>query len=184
MSEWRTVNWKGFDLEVSDDQQVRRPAVRTEFQQVRCGIPSTKVAVFPARELKPYVTQGGYVEVGFVASRRRYRALLHRLVAMAFCDGYAEDKCVNHINGDKLDNRPSNLEWVTLAENTAHAWTTGLVDLNGDKQPGSKLTPTQVRAIRRLLDGGASCNAIAEAVGVSSSTIYFIRDGKRWANVA
>ena len=52
--------------------------------------------------------------------------LVARLVARAWCDGYADGLTVNHINGDTMDNRAENLEWVTLQENTLHAFNTGL----------------------------------------------------------
>lgn len=52
--------------------------------------------------------------------------LIHRLVARAFIptDDYA--LVVNHINGDRLDNRVENLEWCTQKQNSEHAWRTGL----------------------------------------------------------
>ena len=45
------------------------------------------------------------------------RFLVARLIAMTFCPGYADYLTVNHINGETLDNRPENLEWVTRAKN-------------------------------------------------------------------
>ncbi len=50
---------------------------------------------------------------------------LHRLVAMAFCDG---DKTleVNHKDGNKQNNCAENLEWVSRSENMRHAARTGL----------------------------------------------------------
>lgn len=53
---------------------------------------------------------------------------IHRLVAMAFVPPYRGD-CVNHINGQKYDNRAENLEWCTYSHNTQHAYDTGLIDL-------------------------------------------------------
>lgn len=43
--------------------------------------------------------------------------LVARLIAMTWCDGYQEDLTVNHIDGNCLNNRSENLEWVSLADN-------------------------------------------------------------------
>lgn len=55
---------------------------------------------------------------------------LHRLLAMAFIPnttGLAFDELhVNHIDGNKLNNELSNLEWVTRSGNCFHAYQTGL----------------------------------------------------------
>ena len=44
-----------------------------------------------------------------------------RLVAMAFHGVPSDDMTVNHINCDWHDNRPDNLEWITIQENINHA---------------------------------------------------------------
>lgn len=63
----------------------------------------------------------GYIrpELGMKDGRRK-RILLHRLVALAFCEGYKEDLVVNHIDENKTNNHYTNLEWITQAENNAH----------------------------------------------------------------
>lgn len=53
--------------------------------------------------------------------------LVARMVARAWCAGYAEDMTVNHIDGNPENNRADNLEWLTLADNVRSAFADGLI---------------------------------------------------------
>ena len=52
-------------------------------------------------------------------SKLKTRAI-HRLVAIAFIENSEEKAIVNHLNGNKLDNKVKNLEWATQKENIHH----------------------------------------------------------------
>ena len=74
------------------------------------------------KPLKPATNSGGYKYVSLFEEGVLRSYTVHRLVALQFIEGRNEMKnCVNHIDGNKLNNRVENLEWVTLAENVIHA---------------------------------------------------------------
>lgn len=51
---------------------------------------------------------------------------VHRLVATHYIDNPKNKPCVNHKDGNKLNNHYSNLEWATHSENNQHAHDIGL----------------------------------------------------------
>lgn len=71
------------------------------------------------RILKPYKNNTPYLSIKIVVNGKICNRYVHRLVAENFL-GDGHGKQVNHINGDKTDNRASNLEWVTAGENNLH----------------------------------------------------------------
>ena len=67
------------------------------------------------REVKPGLSGWGYLQVGL--GRIRNSVSVHRLVAEAFIPNPENKPCVDHINGNRLDNRVENLRWVSHKEN-------------------------------------------------------------------
>ena len=76
--------------------------------------------------LTPRKDRGGYMTVRLQVEGRTATRFVHRLVAEAFIDSKPGLEIVNHLNGDKTDNRADNLEWTTHAGNIRHAYRTGL----------------------------------------------------------
>jgi hypothetical protein len=95
--------------------------VRTTAHFVNCGpLKGKGVRHIEQKILKPFVNnQTKYLQVMF-SDRKKHS--VHRLVAFAFCSGYAEGLVVNHKNGIRTDNNALNLEWVTQAKNNQHAY--------------------------------------------------------------
>jgi hypothetical protein len=174
---------KGVEWIVHEDGRISTDPHQIKVTRLRNGVWQEYTHSVPGKTLSPCLTKSGYLEVSKKIGPNRVKVLLHRLIGMAFVEGFQPGLTINHINGIKTDNRPENLEWVSLSENTKHQWRTGLVDLRGENCHTAKLTSRQVVYIRRLLRQGVSQNALSVVAGVSSSTIQLIAHGKRWASV-
>lgn len=76
------------------------------------------------RIITPSLNSAGYYRVSLYNKNHnpnKQRFLLHRLVAMHFLPNYDGLDEVNHISGDKSDNRAENLEWCTRKTNEYHS---------------------------------------------------------------
>lgn len=143
-------------------------------------------SIISMRFLEPYIHNG----YKFIALGSRYRDFVHRLVAFAFVPGMTEERnCVNHIDGDKLNNYYKNLEWCSKLENNRHAYATHLNNCIGENCRSAKLTNEKVHEICALLQDGRSIKEILNIIGMEDTLnnyeiIRSIRKGYAWKSIS
>lgn len=130
----------------------------------------------------------GYMRVKLSAMNADSPTPVHRLVALAFHANPDALPQVNHIDGNKGNNRAENLEWVSNAGNQQHAFRIGLqVGRKGERHPGHKLKQCEVEKIRRRLNAASYRGQLADLgreFGVTLHCIFDIKHGRAWGHVA
>ena len=122
--------------------------------------------------LTPKVNWDGYHRIQIWKNNKCVMTGWHRVVATTFIDNPENKPFVNHIDGDKTNNSPSNLEWVTQQENIIHSWSTGLstptykhpslsIKIQGNSGDGWITYPSYSQASR---DTGIPRHRLREAV--------------------
>ena len=84
---------------------------------------ATKTKIWKEKTIKTIVDHLGYCRVSLCKNGTVKPFKIHRLVATAFLSGEGH---VNHIDGNKLNNNVSNLEFCTPKENNWHSFVSGL----------------------------------------------------------
>lgn len=136
--------------------------------------------------IKQSVMTDGYCRVGLSIDGKVQYVKAHRVVALALVPNPSGAPIVNHKDGVKSNNHPSNLEWVTAQENSQHAFATGLhQSVFGEDTPAAKLTEEQVRAIRaEYAKGGISQSQLGRRYGIKQNTVSVIVNGVNWKQIA
>lgn len=80
--------------------------------------------LYPGKSLLTETIVEGYQRIVLMKDAVKKRYMCHRLVAQEFIPNPENKPFVNHINGNKADNRVENLEWCTQSENELHGYRT------------------------------------------------------------
>ena len=128
MEIWKEVIGYEDQYEVSNLGRIRR---KDGF--IKTAIKNNEFIKIKGKVLKQNLKRNGYLCVDLSKEGKAKTMTVHRIVAIAFLEPQEGRPQVNHKNGNKLDNRVENLEWVTSQENRIHAFKTGLQHGNGKK---------------------------------------------------
>ena len=126
----------------------------------------------------------GYVQAKLRVPGKKHGVIktIHILVASAFLPPpQPSQRVIDHINGDKTDNRADNLEWVTQQENTRRAVEAGRFHRNG-RHVAAKLSLADVEDLRRAA-GERTREGHASHFGVTASAIDDALSGRTHASV-
>ena len=140
--------------------------------------PITKIQKIPQKILKPDIKRG-YASVALCLNGIKKSFVIHRIVAFHFVENYQSKPEVNHIDGNKLNNVFTNLEWCTSSENQIHAVKNNL-QKSGEEHANSKLNEKQAKEIKT---SNLSYSQLAKIYGVNKSCIYSCKKGKTWKNI-
>lgn len=124
--------------------------------------------------LSPFISNTGYKRVNI--GKKHFS--IHRLVAIAFIDNPENKEMVNHKDGNRLNNKKSNLEWNTNSENQLHAVRLGLkVGLKGANNPCSHSVYTiNIETGEKLFHG--SVHEASRLTGISKQSLLQWLHGK------
>lgn len=134
------------------------------------------------RQLKLTPGAGGYLTFGAYIRGKLRTTLVHRCVLLAFAGSCPEGMEGRHINGVNTDNCTANLCWGSHAENMQDKVRHG-TSWRAERNPNTKLTPDDVRAIRALGAEGVHHRVIAARFHVRTYTIWSVLKRVTWAHV-
>lgn len=142
-----------------------------EFRDTGYYVSSNGLIQGKRKMLNPTLTPYGYHSVCLYWNGKPKTFLVHRMVAELYVDGYQENLEINHIDGNKLNNEWTNLEWVSKQQNIQHFFSELCKRTDGN-YPNSKLSLTQMMEIYELnINGRIYQREIAKQYGVDRSTI-------------
>lgn len=121
-----------------------------------------------------------------------YHSLVHRLVADYFLKKpTANQTIVAHLDHDKLNNRASNLKWMTPEENYEHQKSSPHVikekqerrHRRKEDSRATKLTVTKVMLLKKMINQGKPMKQLVKQFKVTDTQIFRIKRGENWADV-
>jgi hypothetical protein len=135
------------------------------------------------RRLKAPCYRGSLSTVIYLFRNNRQKCLeLGKLVATVFLGPCPRRRCLIWVDGNKRNNRLSNLRYVTQVERVKYRYTRGYTHV-GSNNPRSRLTEADIPNICNCYTAGETQSSIARRYGVGNTAIYLVVHGYGWAHV-
>lgn len=127
----------------------------------------------------PFGRSGGYGMMWFKSKRNR----AHVVSLILFTGEEPAGRCSLHSCDNKGCINPKHLRWGTLADNNRDKVERGQSNVKPAQLAKRKLSDEQVKGIRQSLET-ESIRKVAKDFGTNTSSIWHIRAGKTYADVA
>lgn len=133
-----------------------------------------------------------YLLVSLWKDNKEKKALVHRLVAIAFIRNPKKKKTVNHKKGNRKDNRAWMLEWATQTENSLHSFRElgrKNVALSGGDHAKAKAVSqlskdgVELKQFATVTEAAKAVGAIPSAISAACSGRYKTSMGFKWKYV-
>lgn len=125
----------------------------------------------------------GYLITSVSINGVRSTKALHRILAEAFIPNPENLSDVDHIDGDRRNNKLSNLRWLTHGENIGHSFTLDNRSATGDNNANCKTDVETVIAICKLLESGIKPSKIRD-LGYDYGLVRAIKIRKNWCSIS
>lgn len=132
-----------------------------------------------------HVNRKGYLEIKLQKGAIKKPCRVHRLVAQAFIPNPNNLPQINHKDGDKKNNKATNLEWCDNSHNIKHAYENRLMDRRGEKQNTCKIKESDVLEIRDFYSKNptAFLRVYAEKLNITRNTVSNIIKRNIWKHI-
>lgn len=165
----------------------KRWSIIKDFPNYKISSDSEVINLTTGNRVATPMHQHGYRCVRLWNNGKTRLLKIYRLKAIAFIPNPDNKKEVNHLDGDRLNEDLSNLEWSTPSENMKHAVRTGLARMqfkSGLDHVQCKLTRDQIYEIRRLRNvENKKLREICILFGISDHQVSMIANYKSHKNV-
>lgn len=171
VEEWRIIPEYGNVYEISNFGRIRSIS---RINKGAWGCSRT----LKCKLLTIRLNKKGYSEVRLARKNTR---VVHRIVAKSFIPNPNNLPQVNHIDGNKTNNRIENLEWANNSQNQLHAYKIGLQPSRaGEKNSNASITDEEVTNYKLLYNSGMNVIEISKNTDIPLSKIRAIIYGTSW----